>query len=150
MLKTRYVMVAVTVVLLFFHSTTSTAQADAAKTIEHLEEELNSAFNRFDSATLDRLWSEDLAFVFPNGTLANKAERLAALKSPPANVPISTVESVVVKLYGDVAVAIVVSKWTGTNEVKPFSMHFRATHVWARGEGQWKLVAAHVSPMKDA
>jgi Domain of unknown function (DUF4440) len=89
-------------------------------------------------------------FVFPNGTLANKAERLAALKSPPANAPISTVESVVVKLYGDVAVAIVDSKWTGTNEGKPLSMHFRATHVWARGAAEWKLAAAHVSQMKDA
>ena len=137
-----------TVVLLVLHPATSVAQADTATAIEHLEEELNSAFNRFDAATLDRLWSEDLAFVFPSGTLANKAERLAALKSPPPNVPTSTNESVVVKLYGDVAVAIVVSKWTGTNDGTPFSMHFRATHVWAKRAGQWKLVAAHVSQMK--
>ncbi len=142
--------VVATVVLLVFHSVTTMAQADATKAIEQLEEELNSAFNRFDAATLDRLWSEDLAFVFPNGTLATKAQRLAALTSPPANVPISTIESVVVKLYGEVAVAIVVSKWTGTNEGKPFSMHFRATHVWGKGAGQWKLVAAHVSQMKGA
>ena len=137
------------VVLLVLHIATSVAQTDAAKAIEDLEEELNSAFNRFDAATLDRLWSEDLAFVFPNGTLSNKAERQAGLKSPPASVPTSTNESVTVKLYGDVAVAIVVSKWTGTNAGKPFSMHFRATHVWAKTEGQWKLVAAHVSQMKD-
>jgi ketosteroid isomerase-like protein len=139
-----------TVVLLVLHTATSVGQADPAKAIEHLEEELNSAFNQFDAATLDRLWGDDLAFVFPNGTLANKAERLAALKSPPPNVPTSTNESVVVKLYGDgdVAVAIVVSKWNGTNDGKPFSMHFRATHVWAKRAEQWKLVAAHVSQMK--
>jgi ketosteroid isomerase-like protein len=86
---------------------------------------------------------------FPNGTLSNKAERLAGLKSPPASVPTSTNESVTVKLYGDVAVAMVVSKWTGTNAGKPFALHFRATHVWAKKGSQWKLVAAHVSQMKD-
>jgi ketosteroid isomerase-like protein len=146
-LKTSYVMT--TVVLLVLQSAASMAQTDTAKAIELLEEELNSAFNRFDSATLDRLWSEDLAFVSPNGTLANKAERLAGLKSPPPSVPTSTNESVVVKLYGDVAVASVISKWTGTNAGKPFSTRFRATHVWAKRAGQWKLVAAHVSQMKD-
>ena len=147
MLKTSYAMT--TVVLLLLLSATSMAQPGEVSAIEQLEEQLNSAFNRFDAATLDRLWSEDLDFVFPNGTLANKAERLAALKSPPPNLPTSTNESVVVKLYGDVAVAIVVSKWTGANDGKPFSMLFRATHVWAKRSGQWKLVAAHVSQMKQ-
>ena len=146
-LTTRYVMAAV--VLLLLQSATSIGQtSDATRTIERLEEELNSAFNRFDSATLDRLWSEDLAFVSPNGTLANKAQRLAGLKSPPPTVPTSTNESVAVKLYGDVAVAIVVSKWTGTSDGRHFSTHFRTTHVWANSAGQWELVAAHVSQMK--
>jgi ketosteroid isomerase-like protein len=146
-LTTRYV--TATVVLLLLQSATSIGQtSDATRTIERLEEELNSAFNRFDSAALDRLWSEDLAFVSPNGTLANKAQRLAGLKSPPPTVPTSTNESVAVKLYGDVAVAIVVSRWTGTSDGRQFSTHFRATHVWANSAGQWKLVAAHVSQMK--
>jgi ketosteroid isomerase-like protein len=54
-----------------------------------------------------------------------------------------------VKSYGDVAVALVVSRWNGTTEGKPFSMRFRATHVWAKQVGEWKLVAAHVSQMKE-
>ena len=136
-----------TVVLLVL-SATSMAKSDTANAIEGLEEELNSAFNRFDSATLDRLWGEDLVFISPNSTLANKAERLAGLKPPPPNIPTSTNESVVVNHFGDVAVAIVVSKWTGTNEGKAFTTYFRATHVWAKRAGQWQLVSAHVSQMK--
>ena len=146
-IKTTYVITAV--VLLLSQSATSIAQGDTVRVIQLLEEELNSAFNRFDAATLDRLWGEELSFVSPNGTVANKAERLAGLKSPPASIPVSTNESVVVKVYGDVAVAIVVSKWTGINDGKPFSTFFRATHVWAKRAGEWKLVAAHVSQTKD-
>jgi len=142
-------LVVATWALLSVPGVTGLAQDDTAKMIERLEDELNAAFHRFDASALDRLWDEDLAFVSPNGTLANKAERLAGLESPPPNIPTSANESVAVKVYGDAAVAIVLSKWSGTTDGKPFVTRFRATHVWARRSGQWKLVAAHVSQMKD-
>ena len=124
------------------------APEDTAKAIGRLEDELTLAFNRYDAAALDRLWSDDLTFVFPNGALASKAERLAGLTSPPPTMPKSVNESVDVKSYGDVAVAIVVSKWSSADEARP-PLRFRATHVWARREGQWKLVSAHVSQMRQ-
>jgi ketosteroid isomerase-like protein len=125
----------------------SVATEDTAKAIRRLEEELTVALNRYDAAALDRLWGDELAFVFPNGALASKAQRLAGLKSPPPSLPKSANESVDVKIYGDVAVAIVVSKWSRPDEAKP-PLRFRATHVWARRAGEWKLVSAHVSQMK--
>ena len=126
----------------------SVAPDDTAKAIGRLEDELTLALNRYDAAALDRFWSDDLTFVFPNGALASKAERLAGLKSPPPSLPKSANESVDVKTYGDVAVAIVVSKWSGADESKP-PLRFRATHVWARRAGEWKLVSAHVSQIRQ-
>lgn len=124
------------------------APSGVVTVIERLEDELNTAFNRYDVATLDRLWGEELVFVSPNGAVADKAKRLAGLKTRPANIPISTNESITVHIYGDVAVASVVSRWTGTpNATSP--IRFRATHVWARRAGDWKLVAAHVSQMSN-
>jgi ketosteroid isomerase-like protein len=124
------------------------AQNDTVKAIQVLEDEMNSAFNRYDAAVLDRLWDDELTFISPNGNVAHNAERIAGLKSPPSSIPVSTNESVDVTVHGEVAVAIVVSRWTGTNDGKPFATNFRATHVWRkRGEG-WKLVAAHVSQLK--
>lgn len=145
---TKPVLLTIAIVLLLSQSSAILSQSDIVKTIQLLEEEMNTAFNRFDAVALNRLWGEDLSFVSPNGTIATKGERLAGLKSPPANIPVSTNESVSVKLYGDVAVAIVVSKWTGTTDGKPTSTLFRATHVWARRANEWKLVAAHVSQLK--
>ena len=136
--------------LMFVFATVTLSQADSTvKAIQFLEEEMNNAFNRYDATTLNRLWGEDLAFISPNGTIATKAERLAGLKSPPANIPISTNESVTVRDYGDTAVAIVLSKWTTTVDGKATSTLFRATHVWARRSGEWKLVAAHVTQLRN-
>ena len=124
------------------------AQADIVRTIERLEDELNTAFNAYDASTLDRLWGEELVFISPNGAVASKAQRLAGLKNRPASVPVSSNDSIDVKVYGDTAVAIVVSSWTGVpNATKP--IRFRATHVWNQRGGGWKLVAAHVTQLAN-
>lgn len=135
-------------VLLLLQGTNVEAKDDAVTAIKQAEEELNLAFNKFDASALERLWGDDLAFVFPSGAIASKAERLAGFKPSP-NIPSSTNESVDVRVYGDVAVAIVVSKWTGTSNGKPFATRFRATHVWAKRVGRWEMVSAHVSQMKE-
>ena len=134
--------------LLLTQSAGPSASGDTAAVVRQLEEDLTVAFNKYDAAALDRLWDDDLAFVFPNGALAGKVERLAGLKDVPAEMPSSANESVDVRSFGDVAVAIVVSKWSGSSGGKPFLMRFRATHVWAKRNGEWKLVAAHVSQIK--
>jgi ketosteroid isomerase-like protein len=128
---------------------TNTPVDNAGEVIKALEEEMNSAFNRYDSVVLDRLWDEELTFISPSGAVANKAKRLEGLKSPPATIPVSTNESIDVKPYGDVAVAIVLPKWKGIAEGKPFESTFRATHVWRKRNEGWKLVAAHVTQLKD-
>ena len=122
---------------------------DTTQVIRQLEDEVIAAFNKYDAAALDRLWGDDLAFVFPNGALAGKAERLAGLKDIPAEIPTSANESVDVRSFGDVAIAIVVSKWSGVSAGKRFASRFRATHVWAKRGGAWKLVSAHVSQIKE-
>ena len=97
---------------------------------------------------MDRLWGDELVFVSPNGAVASKAQRLAGLKTRPATVPVSTNDSIDVKVYTDTAVAVVVSSWTGVpNATKP--IRFRATHVWNQRGGAWKLVAAHVTQLAD-
>jgi ketosteroid isomerase-like protein len=119
---------------------------DTVRTIERLEDELNAAFNAYDAAALDRLWGDELVFISPNGAMASKAQRLAGLKSRPASIPVSANDSIEVKVYGDTAVAVVVSSWTGVpNATKP--IRFRATHVWNQRSGAWKLVAAHVTQL---
>src|SRR5262245_45916082 len=138
-----------TLTLFLSLSFATAAQSDTVRTIQRLEDEMNEAFNRYDATTLNRLWGEELTFVTLAGNVASKTERLAGLQTKPANIPVSTNESVKVNVYGDVAVANVLSKWAGVSDGKPTSSRYRATHVWAKRAGDWKLVAAHVTQLKD-
>ena len=134
--------------MLFGIAVPAFAQNEVVRTIERLEDELNTAFNDYDAATMDRIWGDELVFISPNGSVATKAQRLAGLKTRPSSLPVSTNESIAVTVYDDVAVAIVNSTWTGVpNAAKP--IRFRATHVWHQREGAWKLVAAHVTQLAN-
>jgi len=102
-----------------------------------------------DTKRLAELWSDDLLFTFPNGSTATKTERLHSIESSRAAAsPLSSRnESVAVNIYEHTAVAIVVSAWSvgESNAVQ----RYRATHVWVEERGALRLVAAHVSQMKE-
>src|SRR5262245_14650336 len=113
-----------------------------------LERQLSLALARQDASVLDRLWSQDLVFTFPNGQVSNKARRLAAQKpSVDPSQLTNRNEEVKVHLYGNSAVVTVRSRWldkSGTQQGDPY----QATHVWVKQQGRWQLVAAHVSQVK--
>jgi len=116
-----------------------------------LERQLSDALVREDARVLDRLWSNDLVFTFPNGKVSNKAQRLAGQK--PAAQPLQSESKTIndeakVYLYGNAAVVTVLSTWSGKENNEAYSSQFQATHVWVKQEGRWQLVAAHVSPLK--
>jgi len=116
-----------------------------------LERQLSEALVREDAAVLDRLWSNELVFTFPNGKVSNKAQRLAGQKpAAPSSQSESetTNDEVRVYLYGNTAVVTVLSTWKGKTNNQEYSSQFQATHVWVKQQGRWQLVAAHVSPVK--
>jgi len=116
-----------------------------------LERQLSDALVREDAAVLDRLWSNDLVFTFPNGKVSNKAQRLAGQKpaaQPSQSEAATTNDEVKVFLYGSTAVVTVLTTWSGKENNQAYSSQFQATHVWAKQQGRWQLVAAHVSPVK--
>jgi len=116
-----------------------------------LERQLSEALVRENAAVLDRLWSSDLVFTFPNGKVSNKAQRLAGQKpaaQPSQSESANTNDEVKVYLYGNTAVVTVLSTWSGKENNQAYSSQFQATHVWAKQQGRWQLVAAHVSPVK--
>src|SRR6266436_4016914 len=108
---------------------------DEQRLIE-LEKELSVALVRQDVVVLNRLWSDSLVFTFPDGTVSNKARRLASQKP---SVTRSESDSdmnnhndeVKVHLYGDTAVVTVLSTWSGRANNQAYNSQFQATHVWA-------------------
>ena len=116
-----------------------------------LERQLSDALVREDAAVLDRLWSNELVFTFPDGKVSNKAQRLAGQKpaaQPSQSESATNNDDVRVYLYGNTAVVTVLSTWRGKANNQAYSSQFQATHVWVKQQGRWQLVAAHVSPVK--
>ena len=127
------------------------SERSAERQLIELERQLSDALVREDAKVLDRLWSNDLVFTFPNGKVSNKAERLAGQKpaAQPTQSDSKTVnDEVKVYLYGNTAVVTVLSTWSGKTNNEAYSSQFQATHVWVKQEGRWQLVAAHVSSVK--
>jgi Domain of unknown function (DUF4440) len=117
-----------------------------------MERQLSDALIRQDVLVLDRLWSDDLVFTFPDGKVSTKAQRLSGLK-PTTQPAQATLESnvsdeVKVHLYKDAAVVTILSTWKGRANNQEFSQQYQTTHVWVKQKKRWRLVAAHVSQVK--
>jgi ketosteroid isomerase-like protein len=125
------------------------SQRGVERQLIELERQLSDALVKEDAAVLDRLWSPDLVFTFPNGKVSNKAERLAGQKpSAGSSQSTNTNDQVNVHVYGDTAVVTVLSTWKGKANAQEYADQYQATHVWVRQLGRWQLVAAHVSQLK--
>ena len=125
------------------------SQTSVERQLIELERQLSDALVKEDAAVLDRLWSNDLVFTFPNGKVSSKAERLAGQK--PSDQPSQSTnlnDQVKVYLYGNTAVVTVLSTWRGKAGAQEYSDQYQATHVWVKQQGRWQLVAAHVSQVK--
>ena len=155
----KHILVSVLLILMAATAAVAQSESKAAPSkrgvegqLIELERQLSAALVREDAAVLDRLWSDDLVFTFPNGKVSTKAQRLAGQKpaAQPSQSESETVnDDVKVYLYGNTAVVTVLSTWRGKADNKEYSSRFQATHVWAKQEGRWQLVAAHVSPVKE-
>jgi hypothetical protein len=144
-------MVAATAALAQSESKAAPSKQSAEVQLIELERQMSAALVKEDAAVLDRLWSNDLIFTFPNGKVSNKAQRLASQKpAAPSSQSesVTTNDEVKVYLYGNTAVVTVLSTWSGKENNQAYSSQFQATHVWAKQQGRWQLVAAHVSPVK--
>jgi ketosteroid isomerase-like protein len=125
------------------------SQTRIERQLIELERQLSDALVKGDAAVLDRLWSNDLVFTFPNGRVSSKAERLAGQKpSDQSSQSTNLNDQVKVYLYGNTAVVTVLSTWRGKAGAQEYSDQYQATHVWVKQQGRWQLVAAHVSQVK--
>jgi ketosteroid isomerase-like protein len=114
--------------------------------IAAVEAELRAAQLGADVAALDRLISEDLLFIGPDGALASKAEDLAAYRDGVMRVSAHEPEDLRVRRVGtDVAVVALRARMSGSYAGAPFSVTARYTRVWAREGGRWRIVGGHVS-----
>ncbi len=107
-----------------------------------LESAWDQAEQNKDATALANLLSDNLVYVDYDGSLSNKQQFLASVKS--ANVSSEQInnEGVTVRLYNNVAVSTGIYRDKGVENGKPFQRRGRFTNVWINQNGAWQCIAS--------
>jgi ketosteroid isomerase-like protein len=132
-------------------------QASAAKN-EKATQEIIEFRNRYieaeenrDMAFLDKILADDFFALNPQGKLLDKAGQLENLKRPDRTLKVLNPRETHVQFYANGDVAILTEHVTvdGTDKGRPFGGEYRFLRVFAKQNGNWKVVLAQGSPMPE-
>jgi len=104
-----------------------------------------------DMAFLDKILADDFFALNPQGKLLDKTGQLENLKRPDRTLKVLNPRETHVQFYANGDVAILTEHVTvdGTDKGKPFGGEYRFLRVFAKQNGNWKVVLAQGSPMPD-
>ena len=104
-----------------------------------------------DMAFLDKILADDFFAMNPQGKLLDKAGQLENLKRPDRTLKVLNPRETRVQFYANGDVAILTEHVTvdGTDKGKPFGGEYRFLRVFAKQNGNWKVVLAQGSPMPE-
>jgi ketosteroid isomerase-like protein len=141
------------VVALLLLGSTSPRAVEPSSAIDRqlrtLEAQLATALSLVDVDKLSQLWADDFVSTMADGHVITGKARLTALraKKPDAASQVTNEnQKIEVQAHGDWAVVLVTSSWLAAG--KPVGDPYQATHVWAKRDGRWKLIVAHISEVK--
>lgn len=131
-------------------SDSSQTNSDAAEhELRDVEARLSAALSGPSVDLLSHIWADDFVSTMADGHIVSREERLASLRAkvPEGSGKVSSSnDRIDTRVYGGWAVVLVTSTWhvDGIRVGVPY----QATHVWAKKEHEWRLVAAHISEVK--
>ncbi len=126
---------------------TSNPNAAVEQELRTLMQTEYTAGMRNDVATINRIWADEYVSTGPKGQTTNKTQMVNYYKTAPLSstkVGPMVLNDVQVHVYGDVAV--MTGRATGTlQNGKPAGASLRFTRVHVKRQGQWVIVANHLS-----
>ncbi|WP_420139059.1 nuclear transport factor 2 family protein [Sphingomonas sp.] len=120
-----------------------TATADTAALEAHNRDWLN-AYKTRDRAALERILADDFTAVYPDNRVLRKAELIAAATGTSRVIETIDWANLRVLVFGDVAVVTARSTLSGTSAGKPFTASNDYADVYAKRDGRWQAISAHV------
>jgi ketosteroid isomerase-like protein len=115
--------------------------SDEAGHIQALEKAWNLALESKDAKALDMLLASTLISVDIDGSISNKSEFLASIKSPDYQPSQAITEQSNVQVYGDAAVVNGIFRVKGMEKGKPYVRRERFVDTWIKTNGTWQCVA---------
>ena len=116
--------------------------AGTEQTVMRIERELLNAVLKGDASANERYLADTYVFTGPDGTVENKAQAIADLKSGDLKLQSASLDGAKVQVYGDTAVVTYSSNDKGTYKGKDISGKTRWTDVFVNQNGRWQLVAS--------
>ena len=138
--------IATSMVLLLAVATSSARQAARSDESSHvlaLDNSWNRALETKDTKALDMLLADTFVSIDIDGSMQNKREFLASIKSPDYHPPAQAVtEQSAANVYGDSAVVVGIFRSKGVDKGKKYSNRERFVDTWVKINGTWKCVAS--------
>jgi putative tryptophan/tyrosine transport system substrate-binding protein len=125
--------------------TTAESTVSAEEEILRVEEQRRQAILHNDAAAMDRLLADEFIRTDYEGRTHDRADELSLYKDNRRQTQSWQASDVKVRVYSDAAV---VTERVAAKDVldgQPRNAEFRFTHVWAKRDGRWQLVARHGS-----
>ena len=129
------------------------ANAAAIETdIKKLMTEAAAALAKNDAAAMEKIYADNYMLVNLDGSVQNKAERIAALKSGDAKYEGFSYDEISVRSNPEGTGAISIARATikGTMKGKPVDGTFRVTQVYSKTKDGWRQVSAQATKIEAA
>lgn len=118
-------------------------------TIEQLEQQWRQAELHANTTIMASMLSDDYLGIYPDGTLATKAETLADAKDGSVHFTRIDTSDRKIRVYGTTAVVVSKAEVAGTMDSADISGTYRYTRVYHRVNGIWKIVSFEASSIKE-
>lgn len=102
-----------------------------------------------DTASLERILTDDFVGIGPRGFMLTKEQWLARYQSGDLRNKSFTVDEAQVRVYGDAAVATGRQTQQGAFQGHDIAGQFRVTQVFVKQQDRWLIAALHLSPIAE-
>jgi hypothetical protein len=120
------------------------------KIIQDLEERIRKAQLSNDVNTLNELISNQLQFVFLDGSVASKSDDLEAHRNKLVIFHSITFTDQIIQTFENLATVTVKAEIRGTMNGQSFHDNYRYGRTWARLNDQWQIIAGNVVQLPEA
>jgi ketosteroid isomerase-like protein len=117
------------------------AQATTEDSVRAAEQARAQALLKADTVALSRLVADEFVEISRLGQIRTRADNIHDIASGDLKLTAVKYDSLVVRIYGEVAVLRGIADNTGTFRGFPFSGKIRYTRVFVRRDGRWQAVA---------
>lgn len=117
------------------------ASSGAEEAVMRIERELLAALLKGDASANERYLADTYVYTGPDGSVENKAQAIANLKSGDLKLQSASLDDAKVHIYGDTAIVTYNSLDKGTFKGKDISGKTRWMDVFVKQKGSWRVVA---------